>query len=511
MKNRGLLILISVVILIGLAVAVWYFFMQPDTPAPATPEIEEVIFPTSADEINWDDREIFKSSLTKSAYGALEELPQASTYYISLEIPEDLVSPINGHQIVRYFNSEDVPLDEIYFRLFVNAQGGSMSVSNLLVDGEVATASYETMSTSLRVDLEKPLISGDSLVFELDFKVELPDDMGGNYGLLGFYENVLVLNAFYPVIPAYDESGWYKDYPMENGDLAYYDAAFHVVQVTAPDDLVLAASGTMVDQEIQDGIQTSLFAIGPSREFYLAGSREFVEINQQVGDVLVRVLTKPKFEFNQTYALDFGVHSIEILNDRLGPYPYREFEIFSAPMLALGMEYPGITHIVEDEFVGGGQMYGLPTEVYLETTLAHETVHMWIYNVVGSDQQNEPWVDEALTQYLTYIYYEDRYGDGSGYAESWMSRWSRVEFADIPIGLQANSYFGQEYGAIVYGRGPLFFLELEEQYGQEMVMDAIQNYYSDNIWGIGTGEEILAALEASCDCDLSAQIEEWVY
>jgi hypothetical protein len=511
MKNRGLLILISVIIVIGVAGAAWFFFFQSDEPTPDRPDIVESTFPTSADEIDWDNREIFKSSLTKSAYGALDELPQASTYYISLDIPDDLVSTITGHQIVRYFNTEDLELNEIYFRLFANAQGGQISVSNLLVDGVGATASYENMNTSLRVDLESPLVPGDSLVFELDFSMELPTDMGGNYGLLGFYENVLVLNTFYPVIPAYDESGWYRQFPTDNGDLAYYDAAFHVVQVTAPDDLVLAASGTMVDQQIQDGTQTSLFVLGPSREFYLAGSREFVEINQQVGEVLVRILTKPKFDFNQAYALDFGVHAIEILNDRLGPYPYTEFEVFSAPMLALGMEYPGITHIVEDEFVGGGEMYGLPTEVYLESTLVHEAVHMWIYNVVGSDQQSEPWVDEALTQYLTYIYYEDRFGDGSGYADSWEGRWSRVEFVDIPIGLPAGDYGGREYGAIVYGRGPLFFLELEEQYGQDMVMDAVQSYYQDNIWGIGYGEEILAALEASCDCDLSAQIEEWVY
>ena len=267
----------------------------------------------------------------------------------------------------------------------------------------------------------------------------------------------------------------------------------------------------IVDTEIKDGVQTTLIANGPSRDFFLAGSREFVEINEQVGDALVRVLTKPEYSVNQAYALDFGVNAIRTLSEQVGPYPYTEFEIFSSPMLALGMEYPGITSIVVDEFVDGEILYGLPTAQMLESTLAHETGHMWFYNGVGNDQQNDPWVDEALVQYMTYIYYLERYGDGSGYVDSWNSRWGRVEYADIPIGMQAGNYFDREYGAIVYGRGPLFFLELEEQYGLDMVMDAVRSYYQENLWGMGYGEEIRAALEESCNCDLSAEFEEWVY
>lgn len=513
MDKRVLIILVSVIILIGLSVGAWILFTQADTPAPspAPPDSGGYEFPASAEDVNWEDREIFKAGLTKSAAEILDELPQASSYFISLEIPPDLVSTITGHQIVRYFNNEGEDLTEIYFRLFPNFQGGAMTVSSLAVEGGAATPSYESNETALRVDLENPLEPGESLVIEMDFELGIPTDMGGNYGLFGYFEDVLVLDSFYPLIPAYDESGWYSAFPQYNGDLTYNDASFYVVQVEAPADLVLAASGVIVDQEINDGVQTTLFACGPSRDFYLAGSREFVEISQQVGDALVRVHTKPEYSVNQTYALDFALNAIRILNERLGPYPYTEFEIFSSPMMALGMEYPGITNIVVREFVDGEEINGLPTEAYLESTLAHETVHMWIYNVVGNDQQNEPWVDEALTQYLTYIYYLDRYGDGSGYAESWSGRWSRVEFADIPIGMPAGDYLGAEYGAIVYGRGPLFFLELEEQYGLDMVMDAVRSYYEDNIWGMGDGEEIRAALEASCGCDLSAEFEEWVY
>jgi len=195
----------------------------------------------------------------------------------------------------------------------------------------------------------------------------------------------------------------------------------------------------------------------------------------------------------------------------VGDYPYTEFEVMSSPMRALGIEYPGMTSIVVDEFVAGGVMYGMPTRNMLESTLAHEVGHAWFYNTVGNDQQNEPWVDEALVQYMTYIYYLDKYGSGQGYIDSWIGRWNRVANADIPIGMPAGEYEDAEYGAIVYGRGPLFFLELEHELGLDTVMTAIENYYDTYLWQNASGEDLKAVFEETCECDLSTLFEEWVY
>ena len=257
-----------------------------------------------------------------------------------------------------------------------------------------------------QIELAEALEPGESVVIELDFILGIPTEMGGNYGLFGYFDDVLVLDVFYPVIPAYDEDGWYSQHPQQNGDLTYQDASFYLVQVKAPADLTLVSSGVAVDHQEDGNQQTVVFAAGPARDFYLAGSREFVELKEQVGDLTVKVHTKKEYPLHQGYALDYSLKAIEILSERVGDYPYTEFEVMSSPMRALGIEYPGMTSIVVDEFVAGEVMYGLPTENILESTLAHEVGHAWFYNVVGNDQQNEPWVDEALVQYLTYIYYK---------------------------------------------------------------------------------------------------------
>ncbi len=513
MNKRLILIIVAILVVVGLGAVTWSFYGQTDTPVATTLPVthEGYEFPGSAAEIDWMDREIFKAGLVDSAVGVLKDLPRASTYYVSLEIAPDLVSPIQGYQIVNYFNNENVALSEIYFRLYPNYQGGKLEVSHMTLDGGAMIPSLESQDTALRVDLKEPLQPGESLVMELDFELSIPIEMGGNYGLFGYFEDVLVLDTFYPMIPAYDENGWAKQTPQNNGDLTYTDASFYIVQVHAPADLLLASSGVAVDQQFKGSTQTTTFAVGPARDFYLAGSREFVEVNEQVGETLVRVYTRPEYSVNQALALDYGVHSIEILSEQIGEYPYTEFEVISSPMRALGIEYPGITSIVVDEFVDGVDLYGMPSAQLLESTLAHETGHMWFYNAVGNDQQNQPWVDEALVQYMTYLYYLERYGSGTEYVDSWKSRWSRMDNWNGPIGMPAGDYHGAEYSAIVYGRGPLFFFELENKYGLDTVMTAIRTYYQDHLWDNGYTEDLRSALEDACDCDLSSEFEEWVY
>ena len=98
-----------------------------------------------------------------------------------------------------------------------------------------------------------------------------------------------------------------------------------------------------------------------------------------------------------------------------------------------------------------------------------------------------------------------------GFRDSWLDRWSRVEFADVPIGLPAADYDGKQYSAIVYGRGPLFIDALAEKMGQEVFNNFLRDYYESNKWGIGTASNFRELAENYCDCDLTALFEEWVY
>ena len=203
--------------------------------------------------------------------------------------------------------------------------------------------------------------------------------------------------------------------------------------------------------------------------------------------------------------------AVETFNARFGPYPYSELDLVSTATSALGVEYPGIMALTE-------RLYDREYGQYLESTTAHEVAHQWFYNVVGNDQVDEPWLDEALTQYATLLYFTDQYGAAGeqGFRESLQGRWSRADGEEIPIGLPVAAYseggeYAGTYGAIVYGRGPLFFEALQEEMGQEAFDAFLRDYYQRYQWGIATTEGLRALAEQHCGCNLQALFEEWVY
>ena len=134
-------------------------------------------------------------------------------------------------------------------------------------------------------------------------------------------------------------------------------------------------------------------------------------------------------------------------------------------MQALGIEYPGIVGILTAAYDPDEVVANLPFPAMLESIIAHEVAHQWFYNIIGNDQIDEPWLDEGMAQYATWLYYADVYGksNAQGYRDSWDFRWERIERAEIPLGLPAATYTGKEYSAIIYGRSPIFVETLAKE------------------------------------------------
>jgi aminopeptidase N len=82
--------------------------------------------------------------------------------------------------------------------------------------------------------------------------------------------------------------------------------------------------------------------------------------------------------------------------------------------------------------------------------------------------------------------------------------------AKIPIGLPVAAYSAQEYGAIVYGRGPLFFVALRDEMGAQVFDQFIKDYTESLTWDIATPEKLKSMAEEHCSCDLTPLFKEWV-
>jgi aminopeptidase N len=177
------------------------------------------------------------------------------------------------------------------------------------------------------------------------------------------------------------------------------------------------------------------------------------------------------------------------------------------------VEYPGIVAILVDLYQQTENRNNASPNGLLESVVAHEVAHQWFYSTVGNDQVDEPWVDEAMAQYATLLYYADIYGPSgaAGFQSSLERRWERVNREDIPIGLPVRAYTPQKYGAIVYGRGPLFIETLAETMGEETFAAFLRDYYQTFQWDIATGKSFQALAEQHCGCDLTDLFQTWVY
>jgi aminopeptidase N len=86
-----------------------------------------------------------------------------------------------------------------------------------------------------------------------------------------------------------------------------------------------------------------------------------------------------------------------------------------------------------------------------------------------------------------------------------------VDHAEIPIGLPVAEYADREYSPIVYGRGPLFFVALREEMGEDKFNAFLKEYTSRLTWDLATPELLQSLAEQHCSCDLDPIFNEWVY
>ncbi len=463
----------------------------------------------------WTDRTVFQPGLVASAQDALGGLPGATIYRLDVEIADDL-SSLSGREEVLYTNREAGPLSEVYFRLYPNAAGGRADVRSLTVDGVATVGIYEQSGLDLRVPLPTPLAPGGAVEIGMEFEVAVPERPSARYGLFSSFGGILSLDEAFPSIPVCDADGWHLDRVHPFGDVAVYDASFYVVRVSAPKGLTLVGTGSEVRREDTESRQIRTFAAGPARNFYLAASERLVTVQKIVGETTIRSVAFESDLRAAEQVLSFAEAALSSFGARFCPYPYTELDLVVNALLPGGnaMEYPGAVVLSRPLYDPYAVIWGsVPAPDALEWDVVHEIAHQWFFNLVGNDQVNEPWLDEALAQYAVGLCFEDAYGSqGARTARNqWFGNWSRARGEEIPIGLPVAAYAPSAYSPIVYGRGPLFVYDLSLTLGPDVFASFLRDYVATFSWGIATTESFRALAERYCGCDLGSSFEAWVY
>ncbi|MCU0502097.1 MAG: M1 family metallopeptidase [Anaerolineae bacterium] len=484
------------------------------TPATAAPVMSGSATPAPTPRPPLVDWGIYEAALRPATVQRLASelrpggrLAGMTQYSLTVTLPSD-VSRVDGAALVRYTNREAVPLNEVYFHLFPNIWDGGMTVSDVRVAGQPVDAVLESSDDLLRVPLRQPLQPGQSVDIAMDFRVPVPMDTDvGNYGDFAYVDDVLAMAHFYPTVVVYDDDGWHLETPATQGDVIYHDASLYDVSLTAPADLTLAATGSPLTRIANpDGTATWRLVGGPMRDFNVAASKRYQSASRKTGDVTVTSYFLPEQAAGGQKALNWASQALQTYETMFGPYPYAELDVVQTATTAGGIEYPGMVVIASRLYDDKNR------SEFFESATVHEVAHQWWYNVVGNDQVNDPWLDEALTQYSTYFHYDQAYGKpgAQGFLDGLRARWSRVNYDEKPIGLPVSEYQDQEYSAIVYGRGPLFLFALRDRIGADKMAELLRRYYAEYSWKIATPDEFRRLAEEVSGQDIGDLWAKWV-
>ena len=131
-------------------------------------------------------------------------------------------------------------------------------------------------------------------------------------------------------------------------------------------------------------------------------------------------------------------------------------------------------------------------------------------------RQEEPWLDEALTQYSVSLYMEDRYGVEA--AQKYRTRYFTDRFAtelkekgDRRVGQPTSAFPRWSYFPIVYGKGPLFF-DAVRKGSDDARFDAwLRAYYERFRYGTAHANDLLQAAEdVGLGPVVHAAYDEWI-
>ena len=433
---------------------------------------------------------------------------------------------VTGDLILDWINPTETPQANIFLRLYPNDDrygAGSMELSDIIVDGNPVEAELSVNDTVAAIPLPEDVEPGGTATLELHFVATIPDDAAGSYGMFNHdtQTDSYTLDHWMPLLAGYDPAnGYVLDPPSENGDPVFSNVANFDVTFTTPVEMVVASTGVAAETGEKLDTRTVHYAAGPVREFTLAASKNYEVATGKAGETTVYSYYFKGHDVRGKATVKWTTDAIELFNDLIGVYPYENFSVVEAAVGggAAGIEFPQIVFIASDYY--GEPLQGEMIPHGQEFTVVHEVLHQWWYGVVGNNQYLHAFLDEALTNYLTTVYFEKIYDEETSQQQTlinillpylfWL--YALNDGQDQIVDTPTDAFPSEtDYGTIIYNKGPLGFQAIRETMGDDYFFGALKHYFADNALGIAQPHDLIAAFMNNTTEDVSSVWQHWFY
>ena len=410
-----------------------------------------------------------------------------------------------GSQEIVYTNNSQDTLNKVFFHLYFNAfkkgsemairldngddantrfhvdinklepeEEGFLNVSNLKQDNiKVETFLSDTI---LEVTLADPLLPGNSSVFTMDFKGQVPITIrrAGRDSPMGVKFSMA---QWYPKMSEYDYEGW--------NTAPYTGREFHGVwgdfdvTIKIDEEYIVAASGYLQESDpsnfklgVKSGKKRIWNFLAPKvHDFTWAADPDYNhDIYQGANGVQLNFYYKndPEIIDNWKALQPVTAELLKFFNKNIGTYPYKQYSVVQGG--DGGMEYSMLT------LVNSGKDF-----VPLVSVTSHELAHSWFQGVLATNEMNHEWMDEGSASYFGDL--AESFVLGSDFYNSIRSSYGRyISLAnsgqEMPQSTNANRYkYNRAYESTAYSKGFVFLSQLRYIIGLEAFNKTIKNYF----------------------------------
>jgi hypothetical protein len=350
---------------------------------------------------------------------------------------------VEGKQQLTWRNRSGQPVCSVYLHLYLNAfegpgstfmtelregndsfrtdvstkdgEWGYIKLRQVAQDGAAVKWTFvqpdggpRTDRTVVRLDLPQAVAPGASTTLDIGFFDQLPRVVART----GYYGTFHLVGQWFPKIGVLELPGergataprW-NNHEMHAHSEFYADYGEYDVRITVPKGYTVGATGEEAGAPVEkDGKVTHRFVQGDVHDFAWTADKRYAKplVGYYNGpgspQVTVRVLYTPEYESNAKPALDATIDALGFFSRTLGPYPYRTVTVVIPPHNAEeagGMEYPTFFTAEGYDDVAPGTT----TRDLLDFVTIHEFGHGYFYGLLGSNEFEEPMLDEGLNEY----------------------------------------------------------------------------------------------------------------
>ncbi len=442
---------------------------------------------------------------------------------------------VDGHELLTWRNRSDRVVKSVYLHLYLNAFEGTQSTffSEQKVlgagfrtgvdtkDGEWGHIELikceqngasinvtfvhpdggpDTDHSVVRFDLPAAVPPGASTTLDITFKDQLPRVVART----GYFGTFHMIGQWFPKIAVLELAGERgATAPRWNAHEFHLESEFYAdygtfdVRLTVPHEFTVGAVGEEVDAPVTSGSNvTHHFMQSDVHDFaWSADSRTApILVGHWSGPgsppVTIKVLYPPEMQATAPQVLKTTQQSLSYFSRTVAPYPYRSVTVIVPPYNAGeagGMEYPTFFTSEGDPQAEEGTWQ----RDSLDFTNIHEFGHGYFYGILGSNEFEEPMLDEGLNEFWDMRMMRERHQglhlttpflkrigfeiDGTGF--DWDRLGALVSSPQDGSGANSWNRLTNWSYTSVYGRTSIGLHDLEAQIGSAAMEKSFQAYY----------------------------------